>query len=500
MIMKKFITNILLLLALAITGLTSCTDLDEQPEGLLSPQSFFNTEADFEAATVGVYRSLYGGWGNFDFIDSFVISSGAEDVTSRPPATTLKQYDEFRQSPSAGPHASMWNSLYRAVNNANAIVSNIDRLNDVVAQSKADELEGQARFLRALSYFYLVRWFGEVPIITSENQTESTTVGQSPVGDIYNIIVGDLAVAEQQLPVSFPEVGKATRGAAKALLAKVYLTMAGWPIEDASNYGLARDKAAELITGSLTGTYDLERDFADLWKVSRKLDNWEWIFAFHGSSSSGEGSKHHHAIRPGNEGGWSDWFSESRFFNAFPDGYRKDVSFHTVFTDGTPWEDSEFGQPYVAKYRDAGTPCGLNDAPCAGTQGDFITPVIRFADVLLIYAEAANMAESGPSVAALEAINMVRRRANNLDPNAQDPAVDLPSGMSQSDFDDAVIAERNWELAFENNRWFDLVRKKMVVEVNSGLYPHVTENHRLLPKPASEVQLIEGLEQNTGYE
>ena len=96
----------------------------------------------------------------------------------------------------------------------------------------------------------------------------------------------------------------------------------------------------------------------------------------------------------------------------------------------------------------------------------------------MIYAEAANMAEGGPSAAALEAINMVRRRANNLDPNVPDATVDLTS-MSQAEFDDAVIAERAWELAFEGHRWFDLVRKEMVVEVNQALHPSVSETDRL---------------------
>ncbi|MEZ4968621.1 MAG: RagB/SusD family nutrient uptake outer membrane protein [Flavobacteriaceae bacterium] len=495
--MKKFFKNTIVLVALAVSCLTGCSDLEEKPEGILSPESFFASEGDFEAATVGVYRNLYGGWGSFDFLDSFIISAGAEDVTSRPPAPTLKQYDEFKVDPAANSHTIMWRAFYRAINNANAIISNIENLDGVSPQSNADAIEGQARFLRALSYFYLVRWFGEVPIITSENQGDAATVGQSPVADIYNLIIADLTAAENLLPPTFPEVGRATNGAAKAILAKVYLTMTGWPVEDASMYALARDKANEVIQ---SGVYSLERDFAKLWTVADKLTNSEFIFAFYGAIASGDGSKHHHATRPGSEGGWSDWFSEARFFNAFPEGYRKEVSFHTVFLDGTAWEDGEFGQPYIAKYRDAGSPCGADEGGCGDVNGDLFTPIIRYADVLLMYAEASNMAASGPTPEALEAVNMVRRRANNLDPNTPDASVDLASGMTQSAFDDAVIAERAWELAFENNRWFDLVRKKMVVEVNKALYPNVSENNRLLPKPAIEVDLIDGLDQNPGYE
>ena len=120
----------------------------------------------------------------------------------------------------------------------------------------------------------------------------------------------------------------------------------------------------------------------------------------------------------------------------------------------------------------------------------------RYSEVLLIYAEAANMAEGKPSTAALAAINLVRRRAGG---NNQTLYPDLQAGMSQQAFDDAVIAERAWELAFENKRWFDLVRKELVVKVNKALYPNVSEKNMLIPKPQKEVDLIKGLKQNPGY-
>ena len=107
-----------------------------------------------------------------------------------------------------------------------------------------------------------------------------------------------------------------------------------------------------------------------------------------------------------------------------------------------------------------------------------------------MYAEAANMAENGPSAAALEAVNKVRRRAGG---NNQAVYADLPSGMSKQAFDDAVIKERNWELAFECKRWFDLVRKEKVVSANIDLYPYVdTHTYALQPKPQIEVDMIPG--------
>ncbi len=116
--------------------------------------------------------------------------------------------------------------------------------------------------------------------------------------------------------------------------------------------------------------------------------------------------------------------------------------------------------------------------------------------MLLIYAEAANMAENSPSAAALEALNKVRRRAGGNNPTVYP---DLLPGMSKGAFDTAVFDERGWEFAFELKHWFDLVRKEKVVEVNKDLYPNVTVNNQLLPKPQKEVNLIKGLEQNPGY-
>ncbi|WP_318310155.1 RagB/SusD family nutrient uptake outer membrane protein [Flagellimonas crocea] len=492
--MKKLHIKQFLLGITAAFCLVGCTELEEQPEGLLAPESFFATEADYNAAAVGIYRNLYGNWSNFDFNNTFLMSGGSEDVTSRPPAANLKQYDEFNADPNNSLHVNVWRSLYRAINNANSLIANAESSE----LSNLDGAVGQAYFLRGMSYFYLTQWWGEVPIITIENQSDAANVGQSPVSDIYAVIISDLQNAESLLPNAFPEEGKADRWSASALLSKVYLTMAGWPLKDASGYALARDKAKEVID---SGAFSLESDFADLWRADNKFTSSEWIFLFAGSSTAGSstGSKHHHATRPGSEGGWSDWFSEARFFNEFPDSYRKEISFHTEFADGTPWQDGQFGQPYIAKFRDAGGPCGFNDAPCGGGEGDGFTPIIRYADVMLIYAEAANMAGSGPTSEAYEMVNMIRRRANNQDIGSPDPAVDLAPGLSQAQFDEAVLAERKWELAFENNRWFDLVRKEMVVEVNEGLYPNVSENNRLLPKPGTEVELINGLEQNPGY-
>ena len=492
--MKKYLK---LILALLLTVNTlSCVDLEEKPEGLLAPETFFSSPEAFEAAVVGCYKPLYGVYAGHDTQwQSMMGSIAAEDVATTPGDDGGLNSLNF--DPAFGRLNTTWGMYYKSLTNANALVGNIKTASSEIPQAVLDESEGQARFIRAFDYFQLTRYFGEIPIVTWENQKNADKVGQSTVNEIYAFIIEDLKIAEEKLQVSYSEKGKATKGAAKALLAKVYLTAAGWPIEDPSYYELARDKAKEVID---LGVYQLENDFRDLWLTANKTTNSEFIFTLHGSPTRSwlEASHLHVATRPSVEKGWANTYSEARFYNAFPEGPRKDVSFHTEFNDGTNWQDVAPNQPFIAKYRDAGPEAATFESDAIANDGEGFFVLLRYADVLLMYAEAANMAESGPSPEALEAINKVRRRAMGLDPNTPDAGVDLVA-MSQSDFDDAVIAERNWELAFENNRWFDLVRKKMVVEVNQAVFPNVSEHNRLFPKPALQVDLTEGLEQNPGY-
>ena len=271
----------------------------------------------------------------------------------------------------------------------NVIIGNLDQAE--FSGEALDHIEGQARFMRAFCYFYLTRWFGEIQLITYENQSKANVVAQSSFREIYDFIVADLQIAEEKLPISYADKGRATRGGAGGLLAKVYLTMGGFPLEDASYFALARDKAKEVIN---MGIYQLENDFADLWKADNKFSNTEFIFILQGISSAGtaHASHLHISSRPIADNGWGDFYSEERFLNTFPDGPRKDASFRLTFYDGSTWEENNVpgggpGHPFIAKYRDAGGNCVI-EAPgndCS-LEGDGFYPALRYSDVLLIYA------------------------------------------------------------------------------------------------------------------
>ena len=270
--------------------------------------------------------------------------------------------------------------------------------------------------------------------------------------------------------------------------------MAGFPLNDTSCYALARDKAGEVINEKV---YSLERHFFDLWLYDNRQTNSEFIFTLYGNSISRTGGYQFRATRPdaNGEGGWADWTSDSRFFDMFPkgDGSRVKGTFYLTMIDGTPWEQTNTAQPYVGKLRDAGPASGgYYNAPIgSGQNADGFYCMLRYSDVLLIYAEAANLAEGSPSQKAYDALNEVRRRVG----------LSELSGLTAKQFDDAVLDERNWELAFECNRWFDLCRRYLLKEKLSPWYPESTidDHNYLLPKPNDQLMIMTGVKQNPGY-
>ena len=403
--MKKIINIFYIVFLLSIILSTGCTDkLTEDGKYIVGPDSYFQNDAEFQAAVVGVYNAIYSGPYSFNAI--WLLTGGGEDTHARQSAPELIQWSIFQPVPSASYNGTMWNACYLAINSANLVIDKAENSTAISDANKTSYL-AQVRFLRAVAYLNLVRFWGEVPIATVENTVgeNSFDIVQSPVADIYNIIVSDFQYAEANLPATQANKGRATSSAAKAMLARTYLTMAGWPIKDNTKYAAARDKAKEVMD---LGIYELEPDFADLWLYANRLTNKEYIFAFYGTESGSVSTLTHMGQRPNEESGWTDVCSEDQFFYAFPDGYRKEKSFWAVFGDAknTKWEESQEGQPYIAKFREAGPAATMNQgSPNSTGGGSGWFPLIRYADVLLMYAEAANMAEGGPSALAIECIN-----------------------------------------------------------------------------------------------
>jgi hypothetical protein len=428
----------------------SCANLDESPDGLLTPETFYQTTQDLNAATVAAYRPFMEFYLN---AQGGIPTMGGDDVTSREGSNKLpyRSFDKFTPSPNfQWLLQHNWEPLFKTIFYANAVINNFENVEESFSR---DAIAAEAYFLRGWAYFQLVRTFGPVPIVTGNASGDEP---RSPEEEVYELIISDLTWAEDRLPASwFGEPGRATKWACKSLLAKVYITTAGWPLKRTGNYALAAGKAQEVLDGS---THRLLDDFSELWNPNNP-NNKESVLAVQACENCGDwglSNRMPYSIAAeAEEGGWDDYYAEISFFEDYPDGPRKDATFQTTFSGNVSWENTSQKHPYYSKTR------GYETAKISSLN----EYVIRFADVVLLFAEAQNKA-TGADAAAYEALNSIRRRAAGLDPDIPDSSVDL-SGLSPDAFHDAVLDERAWELCAEWERWFDMVRNQIVARATS---------------------------------
>jgi len=460
--------------------LFSCNSLDERPNDFVSPENFFNTAAEADAVLIGAYNKLTN-WNHYGraFYNMVGLASDDQIVGNFNTARRV-EIDFFTLGPDNGEIPKVWNEGYESILGANMV---LDRIADIQDDpQKLTEIEGQALFLRALNYFNIVRMYGPAPLITDSRLDLGavTTTTRNPVEELYTQIEQDLIRAEDMLPLQWPEsqAGRATRGAAKTLYAKVLLTLGRW--------SEAASKAKEVID---LGEYMLVPDYADLWLVVNQ-NGPEHIFSIQSNTAAGIPGRLTKQLLPISNRGNGNVLPEVDFFDFYgDDDYRKEVSFHTEFVDEqgnvVPYQDWVVPQPHIGKFKDPGEGGNIDGS---NTNTNWV--VYRYAEVLLIYAEALNEAQ-GPSAEAYEAINELRFRAtlSDLDPN-----------LDQVAFREAVRIERRLELSFEGKRWFDLVRWGTMVETLIESRPNVREFHNLFPVPQAEIDVSDGaLEQNPGY-
>ncbi len=492
----KHIGNRIFVLFLTLGfSMMGCVSLDEKPDGLLTPETFYNTPNDLKAGVVATYRPFMEFWLN---AQGGIPTLAGDDVTSREGSNKepFRGFDRFTANPAYGwLQQHNWDPLFKVIFHANAVINNFEQIEESFGR---DATAAEAFFLRAWAYFRLVRTFGPVPLITGAATGEEP---RASVDEIYQLIISDLQFAGEKLPASwFGEPGRVTKWGAKLLLAKVYLTSAGWPLQQTGNYALAASTAQEVLDGS---SYRLLPNYRDLWLESND-NNSESVLAVQACADCGDwqlANRMPHSIgAEAEESGWDDYYAEINFFKEFPEGPRKEATFQTTFSGNIPWEQTSQGHPYYHKTRgfEVNKISSLN------------AYVMRFADAYLIYAEAANKAEGSPSAAAYDAVNTIRRRAAGVSLTAPNQDVDL-AGLSGDDFHAAVVAERGWEFAGEWERWWDLVRNQMVAEatakrdfpnelpLNGAVSPSSEasfEPYYYAPIPLNEMLLREDWEQN----
>jgi len=466
---------------------TSCSDfLQENPKDRIATSNYYTTEQDAISAVNAVYAQLNAQSGDTFggvYHSSFWITIGlaADEMANNQVGNTdADQLASFTYAPQNGIVFDVWKQHYKAITLANIAIGRIPDI--TMDEALKARLVNEAKFLRGLLYFNLVRMFGKIPLLT--HITEPLKPGVAEVEEIYTQIIQDLTDAEGLPKTQTDGRGRATWGAAKSILAKVYLTR--------HEYAKAAAKAKEVIDSQL---YELWDEYSDVFRIKNRGGK-EAIFTVgfgdaDGSISFWEGGQFHVRLLPTmlmnagittNTLGWQVP-TQALALDYAPADKRGPVTVFNKFqeTVGGKAYDVTFDKYYFGKYWDVTAPKEFTNEQC--TQ-DF--PVIRYPDVLLMYAEALN--ESAPSQEAHDYLNMIRTRAG----------LSEVSGLSQDQFRAEVMEQRKLELAAEGHRWFDLVRTGKLESLVPLAKPGVISQARyyLFPIPQAERDLNINLPQN----
>jgi starch-binding outer membrane protein, SusD/RagB family len=498
--------------------LTGCSEdfLELVPESSVTSGNFYKTEAQFNQALNGAYASVRDVKGS---IAAWSMGEMRSDnthlefnVTNRGPGYIEREYaDFFMDESTSGLIASKYNASYIGIARVNNILEHIATAD--LSEPLAAGITGQARFLRALFYFDLVRYFGGVPLYVKAVQgAEDAFLPRSSAEEVYKVIIADLQEAIQKLPEpSFPQSGRATKGAARMLLADVYLTLKNYPLAEAElksitqmGYSLLPDYASAFSLShknSAESIYEIQYQQGNQGQHSN--------FLYHFLPLSADVSKITGIASQNRQGGGWNTPTFEMIDSYEPGDKRLEASI--AIAEGTGQIGNMFidelkspvgytatpGKrvyPYIKKYLHAH---GLEQ----NTDDNF--PIYRYADALLSLAEVLN--EQGKPAEALTYLNPVRTRAGLA------PATETNQALLR----DIIAHERRIELAFENKRWLDLVRTGKAIEVmtQNGQYVkavhagesylpdmsyQITPERLLFPIPNREI-LIGKLEQNPGY-
>lgn len=495
----------MILIILGWLSLSACEKfLEEKPKGFLTPDNFYENEQDLEAAVIGVYNGLRGTGESFLARRLQFLTWYCSGEAFSPNSAEQRQLSNYIFTADHPDINRVWTAMYSLISRANNVVSRAQDMQ--MDQALKDQYVGEARFLRALSYFYGVRLWGALPLVTEEVVNISEVeIARSPLAEVYNVIIADLEFAAGALP-SVNQKGRASNAAAKGLLAKVYLTRASSDAAEADDYQRCAQLCQEVID---MPEHQLMPDYQQVfgppnehnaeslfeWQADRTIADSE--LSVLGSFTLPKGIRLIEAQTPSDGGGI---VSTIPFFNLYEeDDYRRES---TVVTEGrntngewVSWK--QFQIPYPApclKYVDRTATTRNEFAFC----GNFI--VLRLADVYLMRAEALNEIQ-GPTPEAYDLINAIRKRARNRDGSEPGSGPADLVGLDKTAFRDAVLHERAIELGFEGHRWFDLVRTGRLISTLKTAFPGlpISDKHMLFPLPPDELTLNPLLSQNPGW-
>lgn len=502
-IYKKSISG-LVLCGMSLFGGTACEDfLGEQNKSAITQENYFTSASQAEAAVNGIYPMLHtlttsqgNNYGEAVWVSLEMPVGHATTLGQSLYNNGLIQHDN---SPIEPVFRVMWEGFYEGIANANLSINSLPSVE--MDEARKSALLGEAYFLRALYYFYLVRLYGNIPLTTEPIDFSSPDLypEQAPKEQVYELIVSDLQQAEMSGLPEVDRTGKASLGAVKSLLANVYLTMAGQPLnKGAEYYQLAADKAEEVIDAgwySLFDDYDYLHDRAhknlgelifQVQYLNGVITNNITEFVTPDKIGISKLNGEIGALMPRNE------FVQS--YESNDKRAQEKQFFFSEYPASGGATTIKFGEYALYKF-------WLVEA--AGQNGDANSDenwtLLRLPEVMLTYAEASNEV-TGPTQKAYDQVNLIRQRAE-LPPLA---------GLSKDEFREAIWRERYHELAFENKAYFDIQRTHQAYDLTTGNFVDVfsyknesgvtfNEQYMLWPIPQSEIDVNPKLQQNPGW-
>lgn len=473
-------------LALSLFVLVACDKnfLEKSPPDRLPEAGFINSADRLKLAVNGVYQQLqvsdlYG-----DYLPKFLGVPSGEVLLSN---TQPLAINNFSFDASDTYMLNIYAAFYQGIKRANTVI--IEGPGVEMDERLKARYIAEAKFLRAFYYWNLTNMWGDVILIkTPVAHPDDVLIAKSPQADIYAFIVEDLEAAIADLPrvteYGTNDIGRATKGAAQALLGKVYLYM--------EDYGNAFEYFEDVIE---SGDYDLMDEFDHVWNRNYE-NNKESIFEVQFADIGGSGtSTRNQSHLPGVNGGTGSHVATQLIVDAFEPGDPR--LGYSIFREGDVFapelSNSNINlDTYKATWSATGYNIRKGMVPILYLQGGGANyPVIRYADVLLMYAEAAN--ELDMLDEARDAVNRVRQRPSVNMP----PLTEANTGNKTAMFE-AIVKERQVELAFENHRFSDLRRWGLAEQELSSL--GYREKHRYFPLPQLEVDINPQLKQNLDWE
>jgi len=462
--MKKNIIRLLICCGLGLSVASCDKFLDREPLGQIGASEYFKTETNANSAVMGMYRTMMI---SFSFGQSFITVPEFSAVHVEHSAK-FQEYElmAIHKLNTVNPWMkNIWQAAYTTINAANNIITEVPNMAEgSISNEKRDQFVGEAKFVRALNFFFLVRAFGNIPVpLTATKEGTAHDLDQSAPADVYKQIVQDLTDASKLLPVNNPNTGDAVRGrashwAAKALLAKVYLYQGSLT----NDYSKAASLADEVIK---SGKYSLAADYGSIWTTENSTEAiFELQFDDQATNPLASVANNNASVL---------FFAKEPFIDGLFEATDKRKAFsykkEALKTDPTTT------RAFMGKFP--------NFSPASQN-----FPAIRLAELYLIHAEAKARVDNSVSAASYASLKMVQDRAGVTKP--------ISAYTSLANYITAIQDEKEKELVFEGETWFDQCRTKYALKKHSTL---TSENFFLYPIPVDEINQSGKLKQNPGY-